>query len=194
MTNSTNTDPNLDPFDPAVLRLNQSYVETAGVKKLLTTVPVRKPNKQDFVRVHPDPAYRLTGAAIIELKDDHEVYLLTPNVAVSVPGEFALVTFYTVINRQDVLSLWPVKLPSPDGKYNPWHRSAAQAAERGMKQWIRITSNMSLGAYDIYAAPATFSEPTWPDLPFPEILKVAFRDRFVQTVEHPLIQRLKGLV
>src|SRR6478609_4411349 len=43
-----------DPFDPENLRLDQSFVETSGVKKLLTTVPVRKPNNQDFVRVHPD--------------------------------------------------------------------------------------------------------------------------------------------
>ena len=42
-----------DPFDPENLRLDQSFVETSGVKKLLTTVPVRKPNNQDFVRVHP---------------------------------------------------------------------------------------------------------------------------------------------
>ena len=56
-----------DPFgDLSALRLDQSYAETAGVKKLLTTVPVRKPSRQDFVRVHPDPAYRLTPAATIE--------------------------------------------------------------------------------------------------------------------------------
>jgi hypothetical protein len=47
-----------DPFDLSNLRLNQDFVETAGVKRLLTTVPVRKPNPQDFVRVHPDPNYR----------------------------------------------------------------------------------------------------------------------------------------
>ena len=47
-----------DPFDPANLRLSQSFTETVGVKKLLTTVPVRKPSPQEFVRVHPDPEYR----------------------------------------------------------------------------------------------------------------------------------------
>ena len=76
MTDTTRTSPN--PFDPAALRLDQSFAETAGVKKLLTTVPVRKPNKQDFVRVHPDPAYRLTPTAIIELNEDREIYLVTP--------------------------------------------------------------------------------------------------------------------
>ena len=105
----------LDPFDPAALRLDQSFAETVGVRKLLTTVPVRKPNRQDFVRVHADPAYRLTPAAIIELKDDREVYLVTPHMASELPGEFAAATLFTTINRQGVLHLWPVKLPSADG-------------------------------------------------------------------------------
>ena len=50
MTDTINTNPAPNPFDPAALRLDQSYADTVGVKKLLTTVPVRKPNRQDFVR------------------------------------------------------------------------------------------------------------------------------------------------
>jgi hypothetical protein len=53
-----------DPFDLSNLRLTQDFVGTAGVKKLLTTVPVGKPNKQDFFRVHPDPEYRMEVAVI----------------------------------------------------------------------------------------------------------------------------------
>ena len=44
-----------DPFDLNNLRLDQSFVESAGVKKLLTTVPVRKPNPQDFCARPPQP-------------------------------------------------------------------------------------------------------------------------------------------
>jgi hypothetical protein len=98
----------LNPFNPAALRLGQSFVTTAGVKKLLITVPVRKPNRQEFVRVHRDPNYRLTPAAIIELKEDRETYLVTPDVAMELPGEFGVATLYTTINRQGVLVLWPV--------------------------------------------------------------------------------------
>jgi hypothetical protein len=184
----------LDPFDPASLRLDQSLVQTVGVKKLLTTVPVRKPNRQDFVRVNPDPAYRLSPAAIIELKEDREVYLLHPSVVADLPGEFVAATLFTAINRQGVLSIWPVKLPGPDGKHNEWHRSATEGAERAMKKWVRLTANMSLGAYDICEAIGALSEPTWPELPFHEILKVAFRDRLVETIDHLLIQQLKGKV
>ena len=47
-----------DPFDLDSLRLNPSFLETSGVKKLITTVPTRRPSPQDFVRVHPSPKYR----------------------------------------------------------------------------------------------------------------------------------------
>jgi hypothetical protein len=113
-----------NPFDPAALRLDQSYADSVGVKKLLTTVPVRKPNRQDFVRVHPDPTYRLTPAAIIEVKEDREIYLVKPNMAQELPGEFTVATLHTAINRQGVPFLWPVKLPGPDGKHNEWHRKS----------------------------------------------------------------------
>jgi hypothetical protein len=192
MTDSINSTPN--PFDSAALRLSQSFADTVGVKKLLTTVPVRKPGRQDFVRVHPDPGYRLTPAATIEVKEDREVYLVTPKMAQVLPGEFSTVTLLTTINRQGVLHLWPVKLPGPDGKHNEWHRSAAEAAERAMKKWVRVTASMSLGAYEIFEASGDLPEPVWPDISFEEILKIGFRDHVVDSVDHPLVQRLQGVV
>jgi hypothetical protein len=195
MSEAIETNPSLNPFDNLLaLRLDQSYADTVGVKKLLTTVPVRKPNRQDFVRVHDDPRYRLTPAAIIEVREDGEVYLLTPEIAQALPGEFSMVTLYTTINRQGTLHIWPVKLPTPDGRQNEWHRSAAEAAERAMKKWVRVTSSMSLGAYEIFEASGDLPEPGWPDIPFEEILKIAFRERLVDRADHPLVQRLQGIV
>ena len=182
-----------DPFNPAALRLDQSYADTVGVKKLLTTVAVRKPTRQEFVRVHPDAEYRLTPAATIEVKDDREVYLVTPAMAQALPGEVAVVTLLTAINRQGVLYLWPVKLPNPDGRQNEWHRSAAEAAERAMKKWVRVTANMSLGAYEIFEATGDLPEPEWPEFSFQELLKIGFRDRVVDRDDHPLVLRLKGI-
>jgi hypothetical protein len=179
-----------DPFNPAALRLDQSYADAVGVRKLLTTVPVRKPNRQEFVRVHPDPTYRLTPAAIIEVKDDREVYLVTPSMAQALPGEFIPVTLFTAINRQGTLQLWPVRLPNPDGRQNEWHRSAAEAAERAMKKWVRVSANMSLGAYELFEASGDIPEPEWPEFAFQELLKIAFRDRVVDRIEHPLVQRV----
>ena len=92
-----------DPFDLNSLRLDQSFVESAGVKKLLTTIPVRV-NPQDFLRVHPSPDYR--GAfAMIEFKEEREIYLLPPPIARELPGEFVMATMYTTINLQGVSEL-----------------------------------------------------------------------------------------
>jgi hypothetical protein len=180
-----------DPFDPSNLRLDQSFVETSGVKKLLTTVPVRKPSNQDFVRVHESEEYRV-NAAIIELKDDREVYLVLPHIAAQLPGECHPVTIYTGISRQNVVFLWPVKLPAGDGRINEWHRSAAEAAERAMRVWLRVKADMSLGAYAMFEASSTIPDPIWPTETFRDLLKIGFRDRLVDGLGHPVIKRLRG--
>jgi hypothetical protein len=182
-----------DPFNPTNLRLSQSFVETAGVKKLLTTVPVRKPSPQDFVRVHPDPAYR-ENFPIIELKDEREEYIVVAELVPALVGEFVTKTLFTAINRQGTVFFWPVRLPSPDGKNLDWWRSSREAAELAMKSWIRVRANMNLGAYDIFQAESVIADPEWPQLAFWELIKIAFRDHLVDRIDHPVIKRLRGQV
>jgi hypothetical protein len=128
------------------------------------------------------------------VKEDREVYLVMPSMAQALTGEFATVTLLTTINRQGTLHLWPVKLPDPQGRQNEWHRSAAEGAERAMKKWVRVTASMSLGAYEIFEAGGDLPDPVWPDFSFQEILKIAFRERLVDRPDHPLVQRLQGIV
>jgi uncharacterized protein YbdZ (MbtH family) len=183
----------LDPFHPENLRLDQSYLEQPAGRKLLTTVPIRKPHSQDFFRVHPSEEYRVSLAAMITLKDDNDTFLVHPSfVSELAHGEFYHATLYLVINRQKVISIWPVKQAGPEQRPMAWHVSAADAAQKAMKSWIRIIANRSLGAYEILQASGPLSEPEWPDLAFSEILAIAFRDRIVRDHHHPVIKRLRG--
>jgi hypothetical protein len=181
----------LDPFDPANLRLSQSFTETVGVKKLVTTVPVRKPGPQDFVRVHPSREYR-EDFPIIELKDEREEYIVTAALVPELAGEFVTKTLYLAINRQGTLFFWPVRLPSPDGKDMNWWRSAREAAALATRDWVRVKPNMNLGAYEIFRAESAMSEPEWPELGFWELIKIAFRDHLVDSIDHSVIKRLRG--
>ena len=158
-------------FDPGRLRLSQNFAESAGVKKALITVPVRKPGRQDFVRTHPDPLYRLE-TAVLELKEDRETYLVEPDLWNELPGEIVPKVLFTTINRQGVLSIWPIRLPQVDGRHDEWSRSALDAAEMAKSMWIRVTANMNLGAYEVYEAISSLPEPEWPDIGFQEILKL----------------------
>jgi hypothetical protein len=181
-----------DPFDPAALRLSQDFVGLSGVKKLITTVRAKKPNKQDFFRTHPGSDYRAT-VLMIHLKEDQEYFLVVPALAQALEGETVAKTIYTVINRQGVVSLWPVTLPAGDGKDSEWWKSERDAAARAMTKWIRLKPNMSLGANEILEGPSSMAEPEWSDLPFKELLRIAFDGRLVDRLDHPVVKRLRGL-
>jgi len=179
-----------DPFNLASLRLNPSFLMT-GVKKLLTTVPVKRPSPQDFVRVHPAPEYR-ENFAMVDLKDDREEYLVQPAILPELANEVVYKTVFTAVNRQGVVSLWPIRLPAPDDRKTEWPRSAREAAELAMTRWIRMKANMSLGAYEITVAESVIADPVWPELSYADLVRIAFRERIITTLDHPVIKRLRG--
>ena len=111
--------------------------DTVGVKKVLTTVPVRKPSPQDFVRVHPSPEFR-DNFPMIELKDEREEYIITAGLVPELIGELVTKPLFTTINRQGVVFFWPVRLPSSEGKDLDWWRSGREAAGLAMRDWVRV--------------------------------------------------------
>ena len=175
------------------LRIGQNFSETIGVKKQITTVPVRKPHRQDFIRVHDDESFYLQ-TAILETKEDRENYLLAPGLWESLPNEVIPKMLYTTINRQGVLSLWPVRLPDATGRLDRWNNSAHKAAELAKDEWIRIASNRSLGAYEIFKPEGNLPDPEWPEIEFKEILKIAFQDRIIEDLDHPVLKQLRGQI
>jgi hypothetical protein len=184
-----------DPFDPATLRLSQDTAAGLGIKKALLTVPVRKPDKSWFVRVHPDPAYHLE-TFVVELKEDREVYLVARPLWLALGAEatFSPRALFTAINRQGVLFLWPIRLPGADGKVDEWSRTALQAADMATKGWVRVFANMALGAYEVWEANGQIADPQWSDLPMLELLRIAFKHRLIDTLDHPVLRRLRGEV
>src|SRR6478672_4432173 len=164
-----------DPFDLDSLSLGRDFTETVGIKKLLKTVPARRPNPQDFVRVHPSLDHR-RNLLCVDLKDDRECYVVRPEIALELVGETVMKTVFTAITRQGVVFLWPVTIPPPDGKANEWWRSAREAAELAITRWIRVKADMHLGAYQMYEAEGQIPEPEWPHLSYQELLRISFRD------------------
>jgi hypothetical protein len=181
-------------FDLDSLRLKQDFNETLGIQRVLSIVPVRKPNKTNFIRVHPGKDYRM-DIGIVEMKEERETYLITPAM-MSEPGIYEHVVparLVTYITRQRVLALWPLKLEK-DGKLNPWHESALDAAKRAEKHWISVRADMSLGAYQIFLATAELPEPEWPEHTFSELVRLGFKGLIVDAPDHPLIQQLTGAI
>lgn len=176
--------------DLTKLRISQSFGDT-GVRKVITRIPVRKPGKQEFVRVRDLDSYRLEPLVLIT-EDDRETYLVLPALFGELHNVTSHVRLFVYITRGGDIGVWPCKLPGPDGRTNAWFETALHAAECAMRSWVRVVPNMSLGAYELYEATGALGEPEWPDLSFSEILRIAFKDRVIDTVDHPVLRRLRG--
>ena len=175
----------------ATLRLDPAKVEAAV--KIPISVQVRRPSKQEFIRVHPQLEINVSA---IELKEDSDggLYLVAANMAAALSGEANAYVLRPYVNRAGVLRLWPLRLPDPDGKQNPWHRTAAVAAIKAMGGWVRVTANRSAGEYEVFVAPNQPPPPEWPETSFPDMLRLAFTDRgrVIQDAEHPVVKQLLG--
>ena len=149
----------LDPFgDPSKLVMSQDFAREAGVEKLLTVVPVRKPKPHEFVQVHPNQQFRLTPTAIVDLKDEGEVYFVLPHLAQDLMGEYRMMTLHLAITRQGVVFIWPVPLPdASSGRKQIWAESVNEAAAQAMRAWVRVKWNKALGAYEITKAASWLS-------------------------------------
>ena len=182
-----------DPFDLDALRLDPG-ADLVAVKKVIVRIGVRKPGPQEFVRTRPGPGYRL-DTALIELKAERESYLLAPALRAELGDEARPVRLYTTISRGGVLFLWPIALPGPDGRQNPWHQSAHRAAELATREWVRLRASQEAGEYEIHAAAAVppLPEPEWPDLSLKDMVKLAFSETLIDSVDHPVVRRLRGL-
>jgi hypothetical protein len=44
----------------------------------------------------------------------------------------------------------------------------------------------------MFEASSTIPDPIWPDYSLKDLLKIGFRDRLVDSLDHPVIKRLRG--
>jgi hypothetical protein len=185
--------PALDPFDPASLRLDPNTAAGAiGVKRKVLAIKVGKPDKQEFVRVHPDESFRL-DTALVEDKVNREAYLVAPALWAELPDFIVPVRLCAAVNRHGTPFLWPAKLPDKD-RPMAWHETMLEAQEIAVRSWVRVQADMSAGSYAVFEATGNLPDPEWPELSFHEMLRLAFKSRFVDSMHHPYVQDLLGNV
>jgi len=74
----------VDPFDLAALRLDPAE-ELIRIRKVLVSVRVRKPKRQEFVRVRPEVEYRL-DAAILDMEEDGDSFMVLAEASSRIGG------------------------------------------------------------------------------------------------------------
>ena len=180
-----------NPFDPERLRLSQNFIERTTSRRIVSAVQVRKPNRQEYFRVHPSTELRLE-ALLLDFKQEGMTYLVDPEIGRALPGEAVAKMLYLAITRQGAILLWPVRLPDEQGNLDHYNASAHRAAMAAETTWVRIAANRGAGAYDIYEALDQASEPEWPEMRLGQLLELAFKTRFIDSLDHPVVRGLLG--
>jgi len=132
--------------------------------------------------------------------EEDEPYIVTdPKCAMFLEeqGMLQKVKIYALyIHGSGLFILSPVGLPDADGKQNSYHQTRQEAYEGAKTGWKRISANKALGAYDSWSPESDMGEPNWPKEPatLDAALNFAFEKRNIDSPEHPIIKRLKGIV
>jgi hypothetical protein len=187
------TEPVINPFDPKTYKNSPSLDVAAGVRKHLTGLFVGSPQGESWVRRHPSEEYSF-DAWTIQLKDERETYLILPPIRAKLLGEPALKRrmFYLAVTMQGKLFIWSVRIPADDTKQpDRWMRAPLEAVRLAKDQWTRIQWNEETRQHDVGTCEFE-AEPEWPDLSMEELNKLAFKDLIIDSLDHPILKRLRG--
>jgi len=193
MTGIALNPPLRDPFDPAFLGLSQDFVCEAEVARKWEVIKVEKPSKERTFRVHPTMRLR---CMLLVLKEDNETYLIQPHLHQALASN-PLCGIYTVhccVSKQGTPFVWPIRMAGSDGRWNVWHKSAWEIAQTAQTRWARMESNRDAGYYvPVYdlKPPERQQPPAWPDMPFRDWLELAFKGFTIDSLDHPVLKRLR---
>ena len=180
-----------DEFSPENLRLLNKIDLRDLVTTELVEIPARKPKKDEWFRVHPD--YQQQGG-ILEIDSENKVFWVSKKMQSQVAHDpcFTFRLCVLCVNREGVPFIWPVKTDVEAGDNGNKHiRIPFAAMTGGRKKWTRLYWSMEKREH-VVISNELLDAPKFPDKPFPELLKLAFKGAVISTVDHPAILNLKG--
>jgi hypothetical protein len=174
----------------AKFRHDQDFASNLGVKKVLTLIPKRKPNKHEFFRAHKEFEF---ASPLLEIQEPKDLWLVVPELWDELASELKAKILVPCINRNGDIFIWPLNEPDSN-RPNSWTESAVAIIPFAKEKWLKVLSNQSTGTYEQYISQGYRDEPEWPEMDLEEMLELAFKDRIIDDINHIVIQKLRGLI
>ncbi len=173
------------PLDELIQPVDFSGAAPAGTP---TRIQINKPRRDEWVTVRSGKEWQLAIYVIEDTQDmDSEIYIVHNDLA---NGELADDARYAIlhlaVSSTGRLFWWHIKMST--SRRNHWAESALKTVEVAQKKWIRVIAANE--GYEIREAKAQMPEPQWPDMSRDETIRLAFEDRIIDTMEHPIAKRL----
>ena len=79
------------------------------------------------------------------------------------------------------------------GRIDTYNESALSIIDRYAGQWIRVLPNQIDRCYDVLEMPSVdLPSPKWPEGGFKQLFSMAFKNRVINTIAHPVLKALRG--
>ena len=181
-------------FDPARWKtpIDSRLDPRAPIKPAtFSKLEVRKPPADHYVHVHPDPDFNGVFPLYADsLVKRYEPYLIAPELMDTLPPQVRVnvkwVRLAVAVTDTGQLFLWHIPQTGSD-----WHEQGDQRVMTAMTQWAKVIPDTS--GYRQEDPVVQLPEPVFPGWSFAEYLARAFKDRYIDSLEHPVIKRLAGI-
>jgi hypothetical protein len=174
------------------LQISQDFPSMSAVKPLLISVQCRKPSREEFIRVRSGQDNRFRCMCHCD-KDSNAMYIVNYDVKDLLRDFIKRTELVICVSRNSTVPfIWPLSLPNSD-QVNPWHSSAIEAAQIAESKWVQVKSDTTAGRYVVSTPISDFADPNWSDIPDRDkLLELCFKDRVIQTANHPIAKKLRG--
>jgi hypothetical protein len=189
------TDPRVDQalgIFSNLTALEVTPAEVIAAKEILTTMPVRKPKKNEFVRVAPETPPFTTYL----YQDDEEgtYYFIEPEMRPHFIAGTVVKVLVPAVNQLGAAFIWPVPVEDGQGsRNNSWNESHRAAYQMAKTKWTKMVSDRASRVYRVYEASGNLADPQFCPQPFNQQLALAFRG--ISTIsdrEHPVLRAMRG--
>jgi hypothetical protein len=159
------------------------------IERKIINVPAKKPNSQQFFRIHPDMEVTVD---VVDWKDEGTLYLVRQAARSFLMDQTKRVILYVGMLQSGTPFLFPVPQPDQNGKWNSWHKSVSEAVIKAKENWVRMQPDKPSNGYILYVAEGKIADPVWPEMTISDYLAIAFKDQIITDESHPFIKALKG--
>lgn len=163
-------------------------MNTNDFPRVLRTMQCRRPRYGEWFRVRPGDDWQ-SEAAIFRDAVRHARYLVSEYLWPELRPRISRVTIRSCVSWTGEPFLWAIPYIDDDSMNGGWADSARECAEAAEQDWCLLAPAVCLDRFAMWTAGGRAPEPQWTDTPLWKLVAFAFRDRVIESCDHPALRR-----